>query len=62
MKKVLLKTLSAFSLSAFAFTAGAAFAASEKIEVTPTPQVTNQELGAIYVFIRNLPKLVNDPG
>ena len=60
MKKVLLKTLSAFSLSAFAFTAGAAFAADEKIEVTPTPQVTNQELAAIYVLSEICPKLVTD--
>ncbi len=42
MKNTALKSLAALSLSAFAFTAGSAYAADEKIEVTPAPQVTQQ--------------------
>lgn len=60
MKNSLLKSLASFSLSAFAWTAGSAYAADEKIEVTPTPQVTNQELAAIYVLSEVCPKLVKD--
>lgn len=60
MKNIFVKTLSALSLSAFAFTAGSAFAADEKIEVTPTPKVTSQELAAIYVLSEVCPKLVSD--
>ena len=50
MKNTALKSLAAFSLSALAFAAGSAYAADEKIEVTPTPKVTHQELAAIYVL------------
>ncbi|MGA8882021.1 MAG: hypothetical protein WB445_00125 [Acinetobacter sp.] len=60
MKNTALKSLAALSLSAFAFTAGSAYAADEKIEVTPTPQVTQQELAAIYVLSEVCPSLVSD--
>nr|MBP8100032.1 hypothetical protein [Acinetobacter sp.] len=36
------------------------YAADEKIEVTPTPQVTQQELAAIYVLSDICPSLVSD--
>ncbi|UIJ76809.1 MCR_0457 family protein [Acinetobacter sp. SH20PTE14] len=60
MKNSFVKSLCALSLSAFAFTTMSAHAADEKIEVTPTPQVTSQELAAIYVLSEVCPKLVND--
>ena len=60
MKHTFIQSLCALSLSAFAFTAMSAHAADEKIEVTPTPAVTNQELAAIYVLSEVCPKLVDD--
>ncbi|MBL8322354.1 MAG: hypothetical protein JNJ93_08800 [Acinetobacter sp.] len=52
--------MAAFSPAAFAFAAGSAYAADEKIEVTPTPKVTHQELAAIYVLSEICPNLVSD--
>jgi hypothetical protein len=60
MKNVLLNTLTAATLSLFALNASTAFAADEKIEVTPTTQISKQELAAIYVLSEVCPKLVSD--
>ncbi|KWQ05523.1 MAG: hypothetical protein PHW49_08310 [Acinetobacter harbinensis] len=40
----------------------AAKSSDENIEVTPTQEVTQQELAAIYVFSEICPKLIKDDG
>ncbi len=60
MKKNWLKTIAALSISAGALSAASAYAADEKIEVTPTPQVTSQELAAIYVLSEICPSKVSN--
>lgn len=60
MKNILVKSFSALSLTAFALMTNTTYAADEKIEVTPTPQVTQQELAAIYVLSDLCPSLVSD--
>ena len=65
MKKNVFKTLGlSFLITSSLFTT-TVFAAEkksepEKIEVTPTPQVTQQELAAIYVLSDICPSLVSD--
>ncbi|OTG83336.1 hypothetical protein B9T33_02710 [Acinetobacter sp. ANC 5054] len=60
MKNMFVKSLCALTFSAFTLGAMSVHAADEKIEVTPTPSVTKQELAAIYVLSEVCPKLVSD--
>lgn len=60
MKNSVVKTISILSFSVFTLMAHSVYAADEKIEVTPTPQVTQQELAAIYVLSDICPSLVSD--
>ena len=60
MKNIFVKSLYVLTFSAFTLGVMSAHAANEKIEVTPTPAVTTQELAAIYVLSEVCPKLVSD--
>ena len=60
MKNSVVKAISILSFSVFTLMTHSVYAADEKIEVTPTPQVTQQELAAIYVLSDICPSLVSD--
>ena len=60
MKNSVVKAISILSFSVFTLMTHLVYAADEKIEVTPTPQVTQQELAAIYVLSDICPSLVSD--
>ena len=60
MKNPLFQALSFCAISAATLLGTSAFAADENINVTPTQQVTKQELAAIYVLSEICPSMVKD--
>lgn len=60
MKYPLLQAMTICVASAAALFTTSAFAADENINVTPTQQVTKQELAAIYVLSEICPGMVKD--
>src|SRR5690606_42160393 len=60
MKNPLFQALTLCAVSAATLLGTSAFAADENINVTPTQQVTQQELAAIYVLSDICPSMVKD--
>ena len=60
MKNPLFQALTFCAISAATLLGTSAFAADENINVTPTQQVTKQELAAIYVLSEICPSMVKD--
>jgi hypothetical protein len=60
MKKIFLHAMSICAVSTLTTLSTSAFAADENINVTPTQQVTKQELAAIYVLSEICPSMVKD--
>lgn len=60
MKNPIFQALTFCAISAATLLGTSAFAADENINVTPTQQVTKQELAAIYVLSEICPSMVKD--
>ena len=60
MKNPIFQALTFCAISAATLLGTSAFAADENINVTPTQQVTKQELAAIYVLSEICPGMVKD--
>ncbi|WP_312585911.1 MCR_0457 family protein [Acinetobacter sp.] len=60
MKNPIFQALTFCTISAATLLGTSAFAADENINVTPTQQVTKQELAAIYVLSEICPSMVKD--
>jgi len=60
MKNPIFQALTFCAISAATLLRTSAFAADENINVTPTQQVTKQELAAIYVLSEICPSMVKD--
>jgi hypothetical protein len=60
MKNPIFHALTFCAISAATLLGTSAFAADENINVTPTQQVTKQELAAIYVLSEICPSMVKD--
>lgn len=60
MKNPIFQALTFCAISAATLLGPSAFAADENINVTPTQQVTKQELAAIYVLSEICPSMVKD--
>ena len=60
MKNPIFQALTFSAISAATLLGTSAFAADENINVTPTQQVTKQELAAIYVLSEICPSMVKD--
>lgn len=60
MKYPLLQAMTLCAASAATLLGTSAFTANENINVTPTQQVTKQELAAIYVLSEICPSMVKD--
>lgn len=60
MKNPIFQALTFCAISATTLLGTSAFAADENINVTPTQQVTKQELAAIYVLSEICPSMVKD--
>jgi len=60
MKNPIFQALTFCAISAATLFGTSAFAADENINVTPTQQVTKQELAAIYVLSEICPSMVKD--
>lgn len=60
MKNPIFQALTFCAISAATLLGTSAFAANENINVTPTQQVTKQELAAIYVLSEICPSMVKD--
>ncbi|WP_441374292.1 MCR_0457 family protein [Acinetobacter lwoffii] len=60
MKNPIFQALTFCAISAATLLGASAFAADENINVTPTQQVTKQELAAIYVLSEICPSMVKD--
>jgi len=60
MKNPIFQALTFYAISAATLLGTSAFAADENINVTPTQQVTKQELAAIYVLSEICPSMVKD--
>ena len=60
MKNPIFQALTFWASSAATLLGTSAFAADENINVTPTQQVTKQELAAIYVLSEICPSMVKD--
>ena len=60
MKNPIFQALTFWAISAATLLGTSAFAADENINVTPTQQVTKQELAAIYVLSEICPSMVKD--
>ncbi|MDT0197755.1 MULTISPECIES: MCR_0457 family protein [unclassified Acinetobacter] len=60
MKNPIFQALTFCAISAATLLGTSAFAADENINVTPTQEVTKQELAAIYVLSEICPSMVKD--
>ncbi len=60
MKHTLIKSLSLSVVAGMTLWGSSVYAANENIEVTPSQEITKQELAAIYVLSEICPSMVKD--